>query len=104
MVRTSLTAIHAGYALDQLGEDRNLIRVMVERAAGAFNARMGKFERMLQRWTEAEMGTVTWRLCHPARGQPQVEFIAAQLEAVARQWYGELLAEVARVQRELPRL
>jgi hypothetical protein len=59
---------------------------------------------MLQRWTEAEMAAVTWNMCHPVRRQPHVGFVADQLKAVARHRYGELLAEIARVQRRLPRL
>jgi hypothetical protein len=94
----------AGYALDQMRCGRTLIRVMDRDATFVFNVSMRNFERMLQRWTEAEMAAVTWRMCHPAGGQPHVEFLGTQLKEVARRWYGDLLGEVAREQRRLPRL
>jgi hypothetical protein len=62
------------------------------------------FEEILKRWTEAEVAVAAYRLGHPGRGCPEAEFLCAQLEAVAAQWYALLLDEVARVRRQMPRL
>jgi hypothetical protein len=62
------------------------------------------FEELLARWTEAEMEVATYRLCHPWRGRPEVEFLAAQLKSAADQWYAELISDVARLRRQLPRI
>ena len=59
---------------------------------------------MLQRWTEAEIEVASYRLCHPARGRPEVECLCRQLKRAAERWYGDLVAEVARVRREVPLL
>jgi hypothetical protein len=63
-----------------------------------------KFEDVFTRWTEAEMQVATYRLCHPCRACPEVEFLCAQLKAVAGQWYALLIAELARERRRLPKL
>ena len=62
------------------------------------------FDDLLVRWTEAEMQVASYRLCHPGRRQPEVEFLAQQLKAVADHWYGELVREVARLRAQLPRI
>jgi hypothetical protein len=82
---------------------RNLIEVRDRRARPQFNGRM-KFEELLRRWNEAEMAVVTYRLCHPPCARPEVDFLCAQLQAVSKEWYAQLLREVARVRRQLPRL
>lgn len=64
-----------------------------------------KFEELLKRWTESEMVVASYRLCHPCRGRrPEVDFICTQLKRVADHWYAELVAEVARERRQLPRI
>jgi hypothetical protein len=50
------------------------------------------------------MEVATYRLCHPWRGRPEVEFLAAQLKSAADQWYAELISDVARLRRQLPRI
>lgn len=62
------------------------------------------FEELLSRWTEAEMEVAGYRLCHPGRGRPDVDFLCAQLKSVADHWYAELIAEVSRLRRQLPRI
>ncbi len=62
------------------------------------------FDELLVRWTEAEMQVASYRLCHPFRGRPEVEFLAGQLKAIADHWYCELVREVARLRAQLPRI
>jgi hypothetical protein len=62
------------------------------------------FDELLVRWTEAEMQVASYRLCHPCRSRPEVEFLAAQLKSVTERWYGELICEVTRLRQQLPRI
>jgi hypothetical protein len=80
-----------------------LTAISLRIAARDFNAAMN-FEELLKRWTEAEMAVATYRLCHPGRGRPEVDFLCAQLARVAEQWYAQLVCEVARARRQLPRI
>ena len=61
-----------------------------------------KFDKLLARWMEAEMAVATYRLTHPGRGRPEVNFLCAQLKDVANDWYGQVLAEVRLARRRLP--
>jgi hypothetical protein len=80
-----------------------LIGVRLRTACGAFNALM-TFEDLLSRWTEAEMEVATYRLCHPGRDRPEVDFLCAQLKKIADHWYAELIGEVTSLRQQLPRL